>query len=283
LDWESIEPAHLARVARVGNPWYVKGYMEINLVVLSVGNSRVACGTFVAGELLGVTRHDIDDRTGWQNAIATAWASLDGRDGAVVAASVNPPLNEALEHVVDLTTGREVLWVGKNIELPIRVLTDKPAETGVDRVLTMAAAYEQIGAACVVVDAGTAMTINFCNDNGDFVGGAILPGAQMMLDAMHAHTAKLPEVKVAVPKGEIGTNTQQAMLHGVYHGIRGAVKEMVENYATTLTRWPEVIATGGDAKVLFDGWELIHAVSPDLTLYGVALAYTEHHLNNDEL
>jgi type III pantothenate kinase len=255
--------------------------MDINLVVLSVGNTRIACGTFVAGELLGVTRHRIDDRSAWQNAIVQAWASLGGRDAAVVAATVNPPLTEALEHVVDLATGRQVVWIGKGIELPIGVLTDRPAETGVDRILNIAAAFEQIGAACVVVDAGSALTIDFCNDNGDFLGGAILPGAQMMLDALHAHTARLPAVKLASPDETAGNNTEQAMLNGVYHGIRGAVKELVENYATELTRWPEVIVTGGDAKVLFEGWELIHAVAPDLTLYGVALAYTNHHLKDE--
>ncbi len=255
--------------------------MEINLLVLNVGNSRIACGTFVAGELRGVTRHRIDERAAWQKAIVDAWASLDGRDAAVVAATVNPPLIEAIEHVVDLAIGRNVVWVGKSLDLPIRVLTDKPAETGVDRVLNVAAAHEQIESACVVVDAGSAVTVDCCNDGGDFIGGAILPGAAMMLAALHAHTAKLPEVTLAVPQGPVGKNTEQAMLHGVYHGIRGAVKELVEIYATDLGRWPEVIATGGDAKLLFDGWELIHAIAPDLTLYGIALAYTNHHLTDE--
>ena len=86
--------------------WYF-GAMEINLVVLNVGNTRIACGTFVAGELRGVTRHRIDDRSAWQKAIVDAWASLDGRDAAVVAATVNPPLTESLEHVVDLAIGRD--------------------------------------------------------------------------------------------------------------------------------------------------------------------------------
>jgi len=256
--------------------------MEINLLVLNVGNSRIACGTFVAGELKGVSRHRIEDRSAWQSAIVEAWTSFEGRDAAVVAATVNPLVTEGLEHVVDLAIGRAVLWVGKDVDLPIRVLTEKPAETGVDRVLNVAAAHEQIESACVVVDAGSAVTVDFCNDGGDFIGGAILPGATMMLDALHANTALLPEVKLAVPEGAFGKNTEQAMLHGVYYGIRGAVKELVENYATDLGRWPDVIATGGDAKLLFEGWELIHAVAPDLTLYGVALAYTEHHLKHDE-
>jgi type III pantothenate kinase len=56
------------------------------------------------------------------------------------------------------------------------------------------------------------------------------------------------------------------------------VKEVVENFATELGRWPDVIATGGDSPILFDGWEVIHAVSLDLTLYGIALAYAEHHI-----
>jgi pantothenate kinase type III len=66
------------------------------------------------------------------------------------------------------------------------------------------------------------------------------------------------------------------MLHGVYYGIRGMVKELTENYATALGFWPEIIATGGDAQKLFEDWELIHAVSPDLALYGIALAYSAH-------
>jgi hypothetical protein len=59
------------------------------------------------------------------------------------------------------------------------------------------------------------------------------------------------------------------------------VKESAENFATEVGIWPEIIATGGDAKVLFEGWELIHAISPDLALYGTALAYVNHHIKNE--
>jgi hypothetical protein len=58
------------------------------------------------------------------------------------------------------------------------------------------------------------------------------------------------------------------------------VKELVENYATQLGEWPDLIATGGDANDLFEGWELIHAIAPDLTLYGAALAFTNHHIKH---
>jgi type III pantothenate kinase len=188
---------------------------------------------------------------------------------------------EAMEHVVQQVAAAKVEWVGREIDLPIRVLTDPPTDTGVDRVVTVAAAYEQLGKACVVVDAGTAVTISACNDKGEFLGGAIAPGVSLQLRALHEYTARLPLVTLEQPQGVFGRSTTEAIRHGVYHGIRGLVKEVVENYATELGTWPEAIGTGGDAGKLFDGWEIVHAVSPDLTLYGIALAYTNHHIKHD--
>lgn len=257
--------------------------MEINLTVLNVGNSRLAIGSLVAGEMGEVARLPVDQPDEWGERIGDAWLNVESRENAaVVAASVNPGLDQAVERAVDEATGRRVVWVGKDLELPIPVLTDEPAKTGVDRVLNMAAAYEQMGKACVVVDAGTAITIDCCDGEGRFLGGAIAPGVQMMLDSLHLRAARLPAVRFAAPEHPFGKSTQQAILHGVFHGVRGMVKELVENYATELGQWPDIIATGGDAAVLFTEWELVHAIAPNLTLYGIALAYTNHHLKQDE-
>jgi len=253
--------------------------MEINLLVLNLGNTRLAVGVFIAGALEYVARLPIDNRTDWPAQISEAWDRVkDKEDVTVVGASVNPPLTEHVEQVVARVVGQKVLWVGSDIDLPIKVKTDSPEQTGIDRVLNVAAAYEQIGKACVVVDAGSAVTVNLCNDAGDFVGGAIAPGAAMQLEALNLRTAKLPRVVLETPTDFVGRSTEQAIRHGVFHGIRGLVRELTEQYATELGTWPDVIATGGDAPVLFEGWEVIHAVAPDLTLYGIALAYTEHHI-----
>jgi type III pantothenate kinase len=255
--------------------------MDINLMVLSVGNSRLAIGVFVGGELEYTKRVSHEQRADWQGTIAEAWERIKDRDGAAIAgAGVNPPLVEPLEHAVEQATGQKVEWVGREIDLPIKVLTDEPTQTGVDRVLNVAAAYEQMGKACVVVDAGTAVTVDCCNDQGEFLGGAISPGVGLMLDALHERTAKLPRVELDVPAEVFGRTTEQAIRHGAYHGVRGLVKELVENYATELGFWPDIIATGGDAPKLFEGWELVHAIAPDLTLYGVALAYANHHIKH---
>lgn len=256
--------------------------MEINLLVVNVGNTRLAVGAFVAGELKAVQRVPLEDKGAWSSAITQAFAQISGRENAAVAgASVNPPMLEAVEHAISQATGLNVEWVGRELDLPIKVLTDHPEQTGVDRILATAAAYEQLQKACVVVDAGTALTVNCCNENGEFVGGAIAPGVRLQLQSLNDNTAKLPSLTMGVPTGSIGANTEQAILHGVYHGLRGLVREVAENYATDAGNWPEIIATGGDAKLLFDGWELIHAISPDLTLYGIALAFANHHIKHN--
>lgn len=256
--------------------------MDINLLTVNVGNSRVSLGVFVKGELTQATRFNIGDGPGLAAGLAEAWAKFDDPEKADVAgASVNPIAQESIEHAVAQATGKSVEWVGREIDVPIQVKTDAPKETGVDRVLAVAVAYEQMEKACVVVDAGTALTINLCNDAGHFLGGAIVPGARLMLDSLHNQTAKLPEVSLARPTGTVGKNTEQAMLVGVVNGIRGIVKEIVEGFAEELGTWPDVICTGGDAALLFGEWELVHAISPDLGLYGIALAYTEHHIKHE--
>jgi type III pantothenate kinase len=202
--------------------------MDINLMTLNVGNSRLAIGVFAAGELIFTARVPHEERENWPTVIRQAWEKIsDGDEPAVAGASVNPNVMEALEHVAEQITGQKVEWVGREIDLPSKVLTDPPSETGVDRICNVAAAYEQLGKACVVVDAGSAITVNCCNDQGDFLGGAIAPGVAMMLDALHDKTAKLPRVELAIPKGVFGRNTTEAIRHGIYFGIRGMVKVLI--------------------------------------------------------
>lgn len=257
--------------------------MDINLLTVSVGNSRTAVGAFVAGELTKVIRVTNSDPAALRAAVTDAWALLAGTERpAVAGASTNPPAVAAIDEAVEAVTGQTVQWVGTDFDLPIDVATDNPKATGVDRVLNVAAAYEQLGKACAVVDAGTALTLSFCDDKGRFLGGVIAPGAQLQLDALHARAPHLPHLKPEKPQGDFGKDTASALHHGVYHGLRGLVREVVENFASHLGTWPELIATGGDAELLFADSDLVHAISPDLTLYGLALAYTQHRLREDE-
>src|SRR5215831_16362977 len=104
--------------------------MEINLLVLNVGNSRMAIGVFVAGGLEYVARIGHEHNGDWAGRIADAWRKIDGRENAAIAgASVNPPLQAPVEQAALQATGQKVQWVGKELSLPIKVLTDHPNET----------------------------------------------------------------------------------------------------------------------------------------------------------
>ena len=257
--------------------------MDINLLVVNVGNTRVGFGLFEKGELSKIVRVAIEDKNSLVSQLKECWSKIaTSQQPAVCGASVNPVVMKSVEQSIFEVTGQNVEWIGSDIDLPMKVLTKNPQQTGVDRVLTMAAAFEQIEKACVVVDAGTAITVNVCNGQGEFMGGAILPGLHLMLASLHEKTAGLPKVDFEVPTVAIGTDTVEAIRVGMYLGIRGMVKEIVEAYATELGSWPDLIATGGDAEKLFGGWELVHAVSPDLVFYGIALAYTNHYIKHGE-
>src|SRR5687768_2818068 len=104
--------------------------MDINLLVLNVGNSRLAVGAFVAGELVHVDRIPHAEKERWPDAIKDAWSKIaDLDDPSVAGASVNPAVMEAIEHVVGQQVGTKVEWVGRDLDLPSKVLTDPPAET----------------------------------------------------------------------------------------------------------------------------------------------------------
>ena len=254
--------------------------MDINLLALALGNTRLHAGAFVAGELKLVRHLPNAVPADWAAMIAEIWKVFGDEDAEVAAASVVPSLNATLQKAVDDVTGKDILWVGSDIDLPLSVTTKEPEKTGVDRALVTAAAYEQLRKACVVVDAGTAITVNFCNNEGALVGGAILPGVTAMIEALHDKTAQLPKIIFETPVSPFGVDTADAIRHGISGAVRGLVQNMAERWAEQMGTWAEVIATGGDAAALFTDWEIVHAVSPDLLMYGIALAYTEHQLKH---
>lgn len=245
---------------------------KVNLLAVSVGNTRTRVGAFHEGELREVStfRNDRLDRIG--GAIDKAYESLRETENAhAIMSSVNP---QAVDGVLKLLNDKldiEVYRVEQDLPIPIGRQLDPEALVGEDRLLNAAAAFDKLGQSCVVVDAGTAMTIDYVDGTGTFHGGAIVPGAQLMLDALTKRTALLPDVEFQKPEELIGHNTTEAMLTGVFYGLRGIVRSVTEAYAQQTGQYPMVIATGGDAQVLFRDDEFVNRVIPDLGLRGIAV------------
>ncbi len=249
--------------------------MNAPLLAVSLGNTRTRVAAVVDGAFAAAAAVSNDDSAALSAAFAAALAALEAHPEApVVVASVCPDRVQAVvAQLRGLAPDREVLRIEEDVPVPVGRQLDPESIVGEDRLLNAAAAYALFGQACAVVDAGTAMTVDFVDGIGTFHGGAILPGARTQLAALAARTAQLPEVELKKPLEPIGHNTQEAIRSGVFYGLRGAARELVEQYATQISQFPLVVATGGDAELLFEGHDLIERLVPDLTLRGVALAW----------
>jgi type III pantothenate kinase len=163
-----------------------------------------------------------------------------------------------------------------HLDLPLAVLVDEPHRVGIDRLAGAAAAalVKDPARPAIVVDCGTATTVNLVSAAGEFLGGAILPGPALMARALAEGTSRLPEVAAldhGPPPALPGRSTQAAIAAGIGWGIRGAVERIVAEAQRPFAGAAQVILTGGSAGLVRDC--LPGAVEqPDLVLAGIALA-----------
>jgi type III pantothenate kinase len=193
----------------------------------------------------------------------------------VLLASVNPPAADALADHLESAHGLDVHRFGKDLPIPIALALDDASTVGQDRLLCALAAYSKAKQACIVIDAGTAITIDFVDGQGIFQGGVIAPGLRMMLASLHHHTASLPALDLMKPddaRGAFGKDTKHAMLLGVRNAAIGLARYTAERYAEAYEAYPQIIATGGDAAMLFDNDGVVEHIVPDLQLQGIAEA-----------
>ena len=161
-------------------------------------------------------------------------------------------------------------------DLPLVIALPEPTQVGIDRLAAAAAALRQRrgGQPLVVVDCGTAVTVDLLSESGAFLGGAILPGADLMAKALAAGTSKLPQLsqaEMSPPPPLPGRSTAEAIAAGVGWGLQGAVARVVQEAAAAVQGEVDVLLTGGAAAALRTG--LPEAVElPDLVLQGIALA-----------
>ena len=246
----------------------------MRLLAVDVGNSRVAFGIFQDGQLTQAEHHQLGpDQTKLTEA-AQVWGELTiDQAGPAVLASVNPPIGELVRQALIEDVGLKVLTIGQDVPLPMKVDLPAPEKVGVDRILNAAAAYERIKGPLAVVDAGTAITVDCVSAEGVFLGGAILPGFGLSARTLHEGTALLPQIELTKPEWTYGRDTHQAISAGIFFGALGAIREIVERYATELGAWPTTVITGGDGQLIRSECDFIQACIPELTLLGIELAY----------
>ncbi|MEM6782954.1 MAG: type III pantothenate kinase [Bacteroidota bacterium] len=192
--------------------------------------------------------------------------------------SVVPKQTVRATDAVEVVCGVTPVAVRADGPLPIGMAYETPRTLGADRVAAAAAAHvlygrDAVGAArpVIVIDAGTAVTLEVVDAGGTYLGGAILPGLRLQRSALARGTAQLPAVPPVAPPSAIGTTTTTALQAGIVLGLIGALDGLLTRTITQLEGGPVVVATGGSAPLLARHLDRIDTLAPHLVLQGVRL------------
>lgn len=238
------------------------------VVLLDIGNSRTKAARLVRGELELLETASTADLSDGKADLA----HLVGDSEVIAVSSVAP---EALAAVRRGVAGRPVRVAGDDLPIPMRADVEEPSRVGTDRLLGALAAWRRFGGATIVVDFGSALTLDCVDAEGVFLGGLIFPGPSLCAGALARETAALPEITVEATLPAIGRNTVQAIRTGVFRGIVNAVKGSLDELANLLGRPCDVIATGGAASIFVPHIPEVGTVDEALVLRGLEACLKE--------
>ena len=192
----------------------------------------------------------------------------------VAISSVVPRATQELREMTDRYFGFPAVVVGPGVKTGIAIVTDSPREVGADRIANAVAAHGLFpDSHKVIVDFGTAITVDAVSAKGEYLGGAIAPGLDTAATALFSSTAQLPRVELVEPVGAIGKSTVASVQSGILYGTAGLVDGLVDRVVDELGGAARVIATGGMASVLARHCRTIEMTEPLLTLDGLRLIY----------
>ena len=252
------------------------------LLVVDVGNTNtlfaVHDGAAFVGEWRCATDHErtADEYYVWLRSLMTL-TSVDAAISEVIVSSVVPQVVFNLRVLCARYFDTRPLVVGKpDCALPVGVRVDKGTVVGADRLVNTVGAFDRHGGDLIVVDFGTATTFDVVDRDGAYIGGAIAPGVNTSLKALHAAAAALPHVDVTMPDHVIGTNTVDCMQAGVYWGYVGLIEKICDKIAAEHGRAMKVIGTGGLSTLFDQGTDVFNALESDLTLHGLVLIHAHN-------
>jgi type III pantothenate kinase len=240
-------------------------------VVVDVGNSRIKWGRCRAGQVQEVVALPAAEAA-WQAQLA-AWSAESLT--CWVLTGVHPPRRQQLADWLQ-RQGRQVHLLTQVQQLPLVVRLPEPERVGFDRLLNAVAANSRrpAGWSAALVDAGSAVTVDYLDPEGAFCGGAILPGLRLMARVLHEQTALLPLVDVRSPGPAPAPSTRAALETGIFWAVAGGIDALLRQYRQQAKDRLIVFLTGGDAPLLAPYLGPCH-LWPEMTLQGICLALTQ--------
>ena len=249
------------------------------LLVVDVGNTQTHFGTFRGDQLLehwrfATVRQSTADQLGaaLQNLLGLRGLSFEDLDASIVSSTV-PQLEPEWTEMASRYLGHQMHAVGPGTRTGMAIRYDNPREIGADRLVNAVAIRERFGGPAVCVDFGTATTFDVVSAGGDYLGGALMTGIEISLEALSERGARLPRVDLAPPRSVIGRNTIDAIRSGVVYGYAGAIDAILRRLYRELAQQPALIATGGLAQLVVPFTEELSEIDELLTLTGLRLLH----------
>lgn len=255
------------------------------LLCIDCGNTNTVFSVWDGSRFIATwriaTQHQrtADEYYVWLSTLIEA-AKLDLNIRAAIISSTVPRVVFNLRVLCDRYFGCRPLVVGRpDCRLPVAPRVDQGTTVGPDRLVNTVGGFDRHGGDLIVVDFGTATTFDVVDSDGAYIGGAIAPGVNLSLEALHMAAAALPHVDVTKPLQVIGTNTVACMQAGIYWGYVGLVEGIVRQIRAERGRAMKVIGTGGLASLFDQGTEVFDSIEDDLTMHGLVLI----HRHNEEM
>jgi type III pantothenate kinase len=257
------------------------------LLCLDTGNSQIHGGVFEGDRLCCQFRkstHPLgsgDELGVFFTTVLAAQGIRPAEIDAVSICSVVPAALHALHSAAEKYFHVQPFVLQAGARTGLKVRYRNPHEVGADRIAAaIGARHLHPNRDLIVVDMGTATTIEVVTAEGEYLGGAILPGVGVSAEALASHTAKLPRIEIARPEAALGRTTTESIQSGIYHGHAGAMDRLIRHVSAEAfpSRKPLVVATGGFARMFADAG-LFAEIHPELVLLGLRHA---HLLNSNE-
>lgn len=253
------------------------------LLAIDIGNSNVVIGCLNENnETVSLFRMVTDLKktedeyaAGMQTILRHNGIACDGFEGAIIC-SVVPPLTEIFRTAVEKLTGHRALVVGAGVKTGLNILIDDPSSLGSDLAAAAVAAMVQFPQPVIIIDMGTATTMTVVDEGNRFIGGAIIPGVALSMNALSGGTSLLHKVPIEAPKKCISGTTTACMQSGAVFGNAALLDGMIDRFEAELGKKTTVVATGGIAAKVIPHCRHEIIYDEDLLLKGLGIIYRKN-------
>jgi len=254
------------------------------LLCLDIGNTTIHGGVFEGDGLVvhfrktSEIKNSSDEMGLFLRAVLRENGIEPEKVSGIALCSVVPSLLHSIRNACYKFFDLEPFILQAGAKTGLKIKYRNPLEVGADRIATaIAAVHLHSDSNIIAVDFGTATTFCAITSNKEYLGGAILPGIAISMEALEERTAKLPSVEIIEPDTAVGRSTVESIQAGLYYSQVGTVKELTSQFAkeSFAGEKPVLLGTGGYAR-LFQSENLFDHIYPNLVLNGLYLAY---HMN----